>query len=107
MRSYRGCDVLGVYRLRETATARAADFIGCFPDGMHCMHIYRNNGGATVDWSTTITIQNTETAAEKNIFFHCHEQEPDEAICVSNDTVRINGMKLNIYNDYYESFDPK
>ena len=78
-----------------------------FPDGMHCMHIYRNNRGATVDWSTTITIQNTETAAEKNIFFHYHEQEPDEAVWVSNDTVRINGMKLNICNDYYESFDPK
>ena len=71
------------------------------------MNIYRNNGGATVDWSTTISIQEIGAQTERNIYFHYHEENPDEAVWVDNDTVRVNGLELNIYKDYYESFDRK
>ena len=77
------------------------------PDGIHIMNIYRNNGGATVDWSTTISIQEIGAQTERNIYFHYHEENPDEAVWVDNDTVRVNGLELNIYKDYYESFDRK
>lgn len=77
------------------------------PDGIHIMNIYRNNGGATVDWSTTISIQKVGALTERNIYFHYHEKNPDEAVWVDNDTVRVNGLELNIYKDYYESFDRK
>jgi hypothetical protein len=77
------------------------------PDGIHMMKIYRNNGGATVDWSTTISIQKVGSSTEKNVYFHYHEKDPDEAVWVDNDTVRINGMELDIHNEYYESFDRK
>ena len=77
------------------------------PDGNHVMKIYRNNGGATVDWSTTVSIQDAGSMKENNIYFHYHEKDLDEAVWVDNDTVRINGMELNIHNDYFESFELK
>ena len=76
------------------------------PDGTHIMNVYKNSGGGTSDWSTTIAIQDVATSKEKNVYFHYHEEAPDEAVWVDNDTVRINGMELNL-SDYYESFDPK
>ena len=75
------------------------------PNGKHIMNIYRNNGGATTDWSTTVSISFPASGKEKNVYFHYHEEYPDEAVWIDNETVRINGIELNIYDDYYESFE--
>ena len=73
------------------------------PDNRHTMDIYLYNGGATMDWSTIIYIVDNTSGNERELYFQYHEKEPNEAVWVDSQTVRINGMELNIDNDYYRS----
>ena len=75
------------------------------PDGKHSINIYFNRFGATVDDSITATIIDHERSKEWNIFFHYHLHDTPEHIWLTNDTVMIEGHKLNIYKDYYETFE--
>ena len=75
------------------------------PDGAYKMNVYRNDGGATVDWSTTISVVEIATGHERNVYFHYHEYEPNSIIWLDDEHVQINDITLNIHTEYYESFD--
>ena len=77
------------------------------PDEKYLLNIYLNNGGATVDYSITASIVDIIKSREWNIYFHYHGYEIPENKWLSNDTVFIDGQKMNIYRDYYESFEYK
>lgn len=71
------------------------------PDEAHAMYIYRN-GAEGGERSVTVTIEDVETLREKDIYYHSPETEPEEAVWIDNETVRINGIELNIYSGFYE-----
>ena len=73
------------------------------PDNRHTMDIYLYNGGATMDWSTIIYIVDNTSGNERELYFQYHEQEPNEAVWIDSQTVRINGMELDIEQDKYDS----
>ena len=75
------------------------------PDGKLTLNVYRSDGGATVDWSTTVSAADNASGEEWNIYFHYHEYAPTYVGWLDNEHVRINGITLNVYTDYYESFD--
>ena len=73
------------------------------PDNRHTMDIYLYNGGATMDWSTIIYIVDNTSGNERELYFQYHEKEPNEAVWIDSQTVRINGMELDIEQDKYDS----
>ena len=75
------------------------------PDGKHVMNVYRSSGGATVDWSTTVSVTDAAEGKERNIYYHYHEYEPESVAWLDNKYVQINAVRLNIHTDYFESFE--
>ncbi|MBQ2775339.1 MAG: DUF5412 domain-containing protein [Clostridia bacterium] len=71
------------------------------PDGKYTVSAYLNNGGATTDYAVLCSVKNNDTDKEKNIYwnYHC-----TEAVIEWNneDTVTINGIKLNVTTDTYD-----
>ena len=76
------------------------------PNGLFALCVYENNFGATVDFSVTVSVKEINGTSERNLYFHYHERHLEKAEWINNDTVQINDIILNIYQDYYESFDP-
>ncbi|MBR3350603.1 MAG: hypothetical protein IKG35_00625 [Erysipelotrichaceae bacterium] len=63
--------------------------------------VYRNNGGATVDYSLLCTVKNTETNQEWNLFWDYPYYKP-EIKWINDNTVMINSNLLNVYLDRYD-----
>ena len=71
------------------------------PDGNYEIVVYRNNGGATVNYTLLCAIRSTTTGKEKNIYWEYPYQEP-VIQWDSKYVVIINGHKLNIKKDTYD-----
>lgn len=75
------------------------------PDGNYSLNVYMNNGGATVDYSVTVSITDQMNKKEWNIYFRYHLHELPDHYWITNDTVYVDGHRLNIFKDYLEVFD--
>ena len=72
------------------------------PDGNYTLKIYLCNGGATVDYAIRGEIVfNNGKKETKNIYWNYHEKS-SEVKWIDEQTVEINGIKLNIFNDEYD-----
>ena len=71
------------------------------PDGKYTVSAYLNNGGATTDYAVLCSVRNNDTDKEKNIYwnYHCSEAVIE---WISEDTVIINGIELNVTTDTYD-----
>lgn len=71
------------------------------PDGKYTFSAYLNNGGATTDYAVLCSVRNNDTDKEKNIYwnYHCSEAVIE---WISEDTVIINGIELNVTTDTYD-----
>ena len=70
-------------------------------DGKYEIAIFLCNGGATVDYSIRGELRDLETGDAKNIYWNYHESEAT-VDWEDNDTVIINGHKLNLPDDTYD-----
>lgn len=61
---------------------------------------YRYSGGTTMDWSLRVEVIDNKTNKKYNIYWKYHEKD---AVMnwLDEKTVEINGVKLNIFKDYY------
>ena len=71
------------------------------PDGRYTVSAYLNNGGATTDYAVLCSVKNNETNKEKNIYWNYHCTKAD-INWISEDTVIINGVELNVNKDIYD-----
>ncbi len=71
------------------------------PDGQHIVTTYLTNGGATTSYGVIGEVRNNNTGKSWNIYwqYRCWEAEVD---WIDNETVVINGVKLNIHHDKYD-----
>ncbi len=69
------------------------------PTGEYTLRSYRYSGGATVDWTLRVEVLNNETNKKYNIYWVYHEKDA-EMKWLDEETVEINGTKLNIFKDY-------
>lgn len=74
------------------------------PSGQYVVVAYRNLGNATVDFSVICDIVNLEDLSSRTIYNQYHESEA-EIKWMDETTVAINGIELDINNDYYKSLD--
>lgn len=75
---------------------------GKSPDGTYTVKAYLSDGGATVDYSILGELNyNKINKKPKNIYWNYHEEE---AVIkwINNDTVVINGHKLNVLNEVFD-----
>ncbi len=70
------------------------------PNGEYTIKSYRYSGGATMDWSLRVEVVNNSTNKKNNIYWKYHEKDADMK-WLDNNTVEINGIKLNIHKDFY------
>jgi hypothetical protein len=72
------------------------------PDGSYTVGTYLNNGGATVDYSVLgVLYFNNEERDKKNIYWQ-YEEQKGEIVWEDNNTVIINGIKIDVPNDEYD-----
>ena len=71
------------------------------PDKKYIITAYKNNGGATVDWSVLCTLTDNKTKETKNIYWQYKE---DDATIqwIDNDTVKINDVTLDLPDETYD-----
>ena len=71
------------------------------PDGNYEIVVYRNNGGATVNYTLLCAIRSTTTGKEKNIYwkYHCEDVSIQ---WLDDETVKIDGVELNVRKDTYD-----
>lgn len=72
------------------------------PDGTYTVRTYVTNGGATVAYAVRgELVFNDEDGKEKTIYWNDRE-ESATIVWVDNDTVEINGRKLNVPQETYD-----
>lgn len=71
------------------------------PNGTYTVTAYLNNGGATTSYAVLGTLENNEDGQIKNIYWQdrCEEAEME---WLNEDTIVINGIKLNVNNEIYD-----
>lgn len=71
------------------------------PNKKYTITAYLNNGGATTDYSVLCTLKNNDNGKSKNIYwqYNCDKANIE---WISNETVKINGKKLNVKNEIYD-----
>lgn len=74
------------------------------PSGQYVVVAYRNLGNATVDYSVICDVVNLKDISSRTIYIQYHESEA-ELKWIDETTVAINGIELDINNDYYKSLD--
>ncbi len=73
------------------------------PNGEYTLKSYRCGAGATVDFSVRVEVIDNKTKKATNIYYRYHDYEADME-WLDNETVLINGIKLNIHKDYYKKY---
>jgi len=71
------------------------------PNGTYTVTAYLNNGGATTSYAVLCSVKNNNTGKEKNIYWQYRCTDAD-IIWLDEDTVQINGVKLNVKRDTYD-----
>lgn len=72
------------------------------PNNNYRLDVFLNNGGATVAWSITVVLNNENSGSSRNLFFQYLTDEAD-IIWLSDDVVLINGIRLDVTKDSYNS----
>ena len=71
------------------------------PQGGYIVTIYRNNGGATTDFSILGRVKKIKTGKEKNIYWQYHCKDADVEWLKEN-IIKINGIVLNVDTEVYD-----
>lgn len=71
------------------------------PNNEYTVKSYLYNGGATTGYAVRVELINNKTDKTKNIYWQ-YKIDKSEIVWLDNETVRINGIKLNIYKDRYD-----
>lgn len=71
------------------------------PNDSRVVTAYLTNGGATTDFGVLCSVKSSGSCKEKNIYwqYHCHSAE---VLWLDEQTVRINGVELNVFHDTYD-----
>lgn len=71
------------------------------PDGTYRVSAYLCNGGATVDFAVRGEVTTLSTGDSRNIYweYHCEDAEIE---WTDDNTVQINGKKLDVRTDSYD-----
>lgn len=71
------------------------------PKSKYTANIYNGTGGATVDDSVIVEVEEKLTKEKKNIYFQYHCKDI-ELKWLTETYVQINGKKMNIHRDVYD-----
>lgn len=71
------------------------------PNGKYTITAYLNNGGATTGYAVLGTLKNNSNDKTKNIYWQ-YNCEKAEISWIDNETIKINGIKLNVENEIYD-----
>lgn len=71
------------------------------PNGTYTVTAYLNNSGATTSYSVLVTLNNNNTGKTKNIYWKSHCEKADIE-WLNDETIKINGIQLNIENEVYD-----
>ena len=71
------------------------------PNGTYTIKAYLNNDGATTGYAVLCSVKNNITGKEKNIYWQNSCIKAD-IIWLNEDTVKINGVELNVKRDTYD-----
>jgi hypothetical protein len=71
------------------------------PDGTYTVTAYLNNGGATTSYAVLGTLANNANGKVKNIYWE-YRCEKAEMEWLNDETIRINGIVLNVKKDIYD-----
>lgn len=71
------------------------------PNGTYTVTTYLNNGGATTDYAVLGTLKNNINGKIKNIYwqYRCEESEME---WLNDETIKINGVELNVKSEIYD-----
>ena len=71
------------------------------PNGTYTITAYLNNGGATTDYAVLCSVKTNGQNKEKNIYwkYHC---EDVSIVWLDDETVKIDGIELNVKRDTYD-----
>lgn len=71
------------------------------PNGTYTVTTYLNNGGAITNYSVLGTLKNNINGEIKNIYweYRCEESEME---WLNDETIKINGIELNVRNEIYD-----
>ncbi len=71
------------------------------PKGKYTANIYSGTGGATVDDSVIVEVEQETTKKKKNVYFQYHCKDI-EVKWLTETYIQINGKKMNIHKDVYD-----
>lgn len=71
------------------------------PNEENTVIMYLNNGGATTDYAVLGSVRDNQTQKERNIYWQYHCEDADVK-WISDETVVINGVELNVWEDEYD-----
>lgn len=71
------------------------------PDGTYTVTAYLNNGGATTDYAVLCSVKTNGRRKEKNIYWQ-YRCEDAAIVWLDEDTVKINGVELDVKKDTYD-----
>ena len=72
------------------------------PKNSYCAYVYQGTGGATVDYSTIVEVENNKTHRKKIIYFQ-YRQEHVDVKWVNDKKIKIGKKELNVLKDVYDS----
>lgn len=71
------------------------------PNGTYTVTAYLNNGEATTGYAVLGTLKNNKTGKNKNIYWQ-YRCEKAEMEWLNDETIKINGIELNVKNEIYD-----
>ena len=71
------------------------------PNGTYTVTAYLNNGGATTSYAVLGTLKNNKNGKSKNIYWQ-YRCEKAEMEWLNDDTIKINGIELNVKSEIYD-----
>ncbi len=71
------------------------------PNGTYTVTAYLNNGGATTSYAVLGTLKNNKNGKTKNIYWQ-YRCEGAEMKWLSDETIKINVIELDVKNEIYD-----
>lgn len=71
------------------------------PNGTYTVTAYLNNGGATTNYAVLGTLKNNKNGKSKNIYWQ-YRCEKAEMEWLNAETIKINGIELNVKSEIYD-----